>query len=98
MKKAYPALIKKNGNDYLVYVPDLNFMTEGRTLYKAIIMVRDLLGTVSMVQNLPQPSSERYARIITKQFADGNDFKFSDGILVYVDIDTDAYKRNKTVA
>jgi hypothetical protein len=31
MKNKYPILIQKDGNDYLVYIPDVNQYTSGRT-------------------------------------------------------------------
>ena len=31
MKEAYPVLIKQCGKDYLVYVPDLELYTEGKS-------------------------------------------------------------------
>ena len=44
MKQAYPTFIAVSGNDYLVYVPDLDIYTEGHSLTDAIEMARDAIG------------------------------------------------------
>ena len=36
MKEAYPVLIKQCGKDYLVYVPDLELYTEGKSMADAM--------------------------------------------------------------
>ena len=44
MKKVYPVIIKQNGNDYLVFVPDMEIYTEGKDKFDAIVMARDAIG------------------------------------------------------
>ena len=43
-RKAYPVLIKECGNDFLVFVPDLEIYTEGDSFPDAIVMARDAIG------------------------------------------------------
>ena len=43
-RKAYPAFIKENAGEYLVYVPDLGIYTEGESFENAIEMARDAIG------------------------------------------------------
>ena len=47
MKEAYPVLIKQCGKDYLVYVPDLELYTEGKSMADAMEMARDAIGLKS---------------------------------------------------
>ena len=44
MKRAYPTFIAPSGSDYLVYVPDMDIYTEGKSLTDAIEMARDAIG------------------------------------------------------
>jgi len=41
MKQVYPTLITPNGNDFLVYVPDMGIYTEGKDFADAIEMARN---------------------------------------------------------
>ena len=78
---------------YLAYVPDIDSMTQGVSFYDAIEMARDLLGSVSLIKELPEPSSVEKAINTAIEKADEEDFKFSTGTVVYVDIDTEEYSR-----
>lgn len=93
MKNVYPIFIRKDGKDYLVYIPDVDQYTSGKSLYEAIVMARDLLGTLSLDMTLPSPSNEETAKEKTKEAADEADFKYSEGTLYFVDIDTEDYKK-----
>lgn len=93
MKNVYPVFIQQHGSNYLVYIPDIDHYTEGSSFYDAIYMARDLLGTVSLERDLPNPSSIEDARRIAEEKADEPDFKYSTGSLVPVDIDTDDYRK-----
>lgn len=93
MKAVYPVFIQQHDSNYLVYIPDIDHYTEGNSLYDALYMARDLLGTVSLESELPDPSSTEDARRLTEEKADEPDFKYSTGILVPVDIDTDDYRK-----
>lgn len=43
---------------YSVYVPDLDRNTQGRTLAEAIEMGQDLIGTMSLVEDLPKNNTQ----------------------------------------
>ena len=104
MEKTYFTFIKKSGEDYLVYVPDMEVYTEGRSVFDAIAMARDAIGLkgVEMEDDgiaLPDTSDKETAIAKAKAEADA-DFDFSDGLLTLVDIDFTAYRnklRNKAV-
>lgn len=101
---AYPVFIKKSGEDYLVYVPDLDIYTEGRSLPDAIFMARDAIGTTwtsyeDAGKEFPEASSSEEAVKKAKNDAD-EDFDYSDGILTFVDVDCEVYRnrlRNRAV-
>ena len=93
MKGVYTALIKQDGDMFLAYLPDLDSMTQGNSFFEAIEMARDLLGTYSLAEELPTPVDVETAKAIAIEKADDEDFKFSDGIIAFVDIDTNEYKK-----
>ena len=93
MKNVYPAFIKQDDDWFLVYFPDIDRMTQGRNFYDAIYMGRDLLGTYSLDYELPKPSDKDTALRMTVEHADEADFRFSEGEMVYIDIDTAEYRR-----
>ena len=97
MKEAYPAFIKQDGKDYLVYIPDVNGFTEGRDFCDAIKMARDYIGGAVISAKgeerpVPVPSDEGSARKKAKEVSE-EDFDFSTGTLTYVDVDFDVYRR-----
>jgi len=104
MKKVYPVFIKKNDNDFLVFVPDMEIYTEGRDEFDAIVMARDAIGLKGIEledgnKDIPEASSYSDAIALAKQDAD-EDFDFSDGLLTFVDVDFTAYRnrvRNRAV-
>ena len=89
----YPVLIKRCNQDYLVYVPDIDQFTEGKSFSDAIYMARDLLGTCSLSGPLPDPSTSQEAVAVAEQKADNDEFKWSDGVLTFVDIDEEEYRK-----
>lgn len=95
MKTVYPVLFKSDKDGYLVYVPDIDAYTEGKDLYDAMYMARDLIGTYSLDNDaMPQPSTAEKAFEIAREKADDPEILiFSDGILHFIDIDTEEYKR-----
>ena len=97
MKEAYPVLIKQCGKDYLVYVPDLELYTEGKSMAEAMEMARDAIGLKGVdymkdTKTLPEPSNATEAINKAKEEAD-EDFDYSDGILTLVDVDFEEYRR-----
>ena len=97
MEAAYPVFIIKDGKDYLVSVPDLKILTEGRNYYDAINMARDAIG-LSLVtkqdekEPIPDPSDYDAALQMAKADAD-EEIDFSKGIMSLVDVDVDLYRR-----
>lgn len=97
MKAAYPVLMKKCNNDFLVYVPDLEIYTEGKNITDAIEMARDAIGLKGIAlengnQIIPEPSD--YGKAIEKARKEADDiFDYSDGITTIVDVDFSAYRR-----
>ena len=101
---AYPVFIKQTGRDFLVFVPDLELYTEGSSLPNAIAMARDAIGLklVDVSDNqldYPEASTPAEALVKAKEDADET-FDYSDGLLTFVDVDCEAYRRklrNKAV-
>ncbi|MBR3151965.1 MAG: hypothetical protein IKF46_08310 [Erysipelotrichaceae bacterium] len=95
MKEVYTVLVKRDGDMFLVYVPDIDQMTQGTDMYNAMVMARDLLGLYSLDNELPVPSSIDEGRVIAREKADPNldNFTISDGTAIFVDIDTVEYQR-----
>lgn len=103
MKQVYPAFIAEYENDYLVYVPDWDIYTEGKTMADAIEMARDAIGLKGIDyeddnKEMPIPSTHIEALEMAK--ADTEIFDYSTGILSMIDIDFAEYRRkydNKSV-
>lgn len=60
MKYAYPIVITPAGNDYMVYVPDLDINTQGVSVADAMEMARDAIGMWGCYEQdekrpIPQP-------------------------------------------
>ena len=96
MREAYPTFIAEDGSDYLVYVPDMDINTEGKSLADAIYMARDAIGLKGIVmedmgQALPPPSTTKNA--INKAKSDVEIFDYSKGSLTYVDVDFEEYRK-----
>ena len=97
MEAAYPVFIIKDGKDYLVSVPDLKILTEGRNYYDAINMARDAIG-LSLVtkqdEKEPSPDPSDYDAALQMAKADADEeIDFSKGIMSLVDVDVDLYRR-----
>lgn len=93
MKQAYPIIITPDKTDYVVYIPDFEINTEGKTIPDAIEMARDAIGMCGCYkedekQEIPTPYK------LESVSKDAND------IVTLVDVDFDAYRRkheNRTV-
>lgn len=101
-KRAYPVFIKEDERQSLVYIPDWDLYTEGENFADAIAMARDAIGLawVDCIGTEPEPSTYQGAIKTTKARADDKDFRYSDGILTYVDVDVVKYSeklRNRAV-
>lgn len=86
MKSAYPIIITKDKEFYVVSIPDFEIGTQGETLAEAISMARDAIGMCGCYmeddgKTLPTPST-------------ANGIKAKDGELVtLVDVDFTEYRR-----
>lgn len=103
MKQVYPVFIAEYKKEYLVYVPDMDIYTEGKTMADAIEMARDAIGLKGVdyeddTRAIPSPSSRENALTIAK--ANTDIFDYSMGILTLVDVNFTEYRRrmdNKAV-
>lgn len=100
MKQAYPTFIVNTNDDsehsYLVYVPDMEVLTEGESFADAIEMARDAIGLagISMEdhkEEIPLPSEQSI--VLEKARQNTEEIDFSKGILTYVDVDFAEYRR-----
>lgn len=57
----FPIIIKKNKEStdypYFIEIPDLDGMTEGKTIPDAIEMAKDYIGTYSLESELPESNT-----------------------------------------
>ena len=103
MKQVYPTFIAEYKGDFLVYVPDMDIYTEGKSMADAIEMARDAIGLKGIDyeddgKEFPVPSTAKAA--VEKAKEDTEVFDYSTGILTFVDIDFSAYRKrrdNRTV-
>lgn len=82
MKEAYPVLIKQCGKEYLVYVPDLELYTEGKSMADAMEMARDAIGLKGVdymkdAKALPKPSNATEVINKAKEEADKRGVNYS---------------------
>ena len=78
-------------NTYLIYIPDLNGMTEGYGLEDAVNMARDYIGCTlydKAEDQIPEPSSFADVRIEDSEFADAG-----ESFVSLVDFDLEGYKK-----
>lgn len=82
--KVFPIVITKNEEDsdypYFVEIPDLNGMTEGKSVADAISMAEDYIGTASLEDELP---ASNYALPKTNK----------DAIVTLVKVNVSEYQR-----
>ena len=103
MKQVYPVFIAEYKKDFLVYVPDMDIYTEGKTMADAIEMARDAIGLKGIdyeddAKTIPSSSSREDA--IAKAKENRDIFDYSTGILTLVDVNFTEYRRrmdNKAV-
>ena len=96
MKQAYPTFIAQSGSDFLVYVPDLDLYTEGKSVEDAMDMARDAIGLKGIDmeddgKTIPAPSN--YSDALRKAQEDTEDFDYSTGIITLIDVDFVKYRR-----
>lgn len=94
MTIVYPTIFTKTGDEkdtYLVYIPDINGMTEGYGLENAINMARDYIGcTLYNKDDGSFPTASALGSIDPKkgEFADAG-----ESFVSLVDLDITAYRR-----
>lgn len=96
MKTAYPTFIAKDKKDYLVYVPDFDIYTEGKSFSDAIEMARDAIGLKGICmedEGMKLPKASTCEKAIEKAKEDAEDFDYTKGTLIMIKIDFIAYRR-----
>jgi len=96
MKSVYPVFIAQCDQDFLVFIPDWDIYTEGKSMLDAIAMARDAIGLKGIDyeddgKEMPQVSS--YEAAIQKAKEDTEIFDYTQGILTMVDVDFAEYRR-----
>lgn len=101
MKAVYPVIFTEDKNgEYLVEVPDMGILTEGKDLSDAMFMARDAIGLAGIVaedknEEIPKPSKIEDIKLEEGEFSDEG-----KSIVALVDVDFTEYRRkndNKTV-
>lgn len=96
MKSVYPVFIAQCDKDFLVFVPDWDIYTEGKSMLDAIAMARDAIGLKGIDyeddgKEMPEVSS--YETAIQKAKKDTEIFDYTQGILTMVDVDFSEYRK-----
>jgi len=98
MKQAYPTFIAQYEDDYLVYVPDMDIYTEGKSMSEAIDMARDAIGLkgIDLEDDRKElPISSNYEDAFKKAKEDIEIFDYTTGVLTLVDVDFIEYRKLK---
>lgn len=93
MKEVYQVIFTKlkKGN-YLVEVPDLDCLTEGKNLNDAIKMARDAIGIKGItLEDMGEKIPKASDKIDMKK---GTFYKEGESTMSYVDVDFDDYRRS----
>ena len=93
MTTVYSVILTKDKDDILIEVPDLEILTEAKSIQEAVVMARDAIGLtgISMQDNgdsIPEPSDIDDIDVSKGTFAE-----VGKGIKTLVDIDFDEYRR-----
>ena len=93
MREAYQVIIKKKKNGtYLVEVPDLDCITEGKSMSDAIKMARDVIGLKGIdMEDSGKKIPKASKSIDVKK---GTFYGKGDAIISYVDVDFDDYRKS----
>lgn len=92
MKRAYPVLLTPDESGYVVYVPDFDIYTEGKTLADAMEMARDAIGLMGIDREddgkaLPEASTVAAAQAAAQAAAE------KGTLVTLVDVDFAEYRR-----
>lgn len=89
MKQAYPVIMTQ-GNEFLVvYVPDFNINTQGKSYVEAMEMARDAIGLVGIDMEDEQEPLPEPTPISELKAANSTD------IITLVDVDFEVYRRKQ---
>ena len=93
MREAYQVIFTKKKNDtYLVEVPDLDCITEGKSMSDAIKMARDVIGLKGIDM---EDSGKKIPKASKKiDIKKGTFYGKGDTIISYVDVDFDDYRKS----
>lgn len=81
----YPVVISKDQDDFLVYIPDFDINTSGKSLAESIFMARDAIGLMGItLQDESEALPEPYSHTFTSE---------KDDIVTLVDINFDDYRK-----
>ena len=93
MKEVYQVIFTKlkKGN-YLIEIPDLDCLTEGKNLNDAIKMARDAIGIKGItLEDMGEKIPKASDKIDIKK---GTFYNEGESIISYVDVDFDDYRRS----
>jgi len=89
MKTAYPVIITPGKEYQVVYIPDFDTGTEGKTIADAIEMARDAIGELGLVYQdtlkKPIPEPSLYFDVVKNAG--------KDAIVAFADVDFDYYRK-----
>lgn len=91
MRRVYPIILTKSGEDIIVYVPDFNVNTEGKDYAEAILMARDAIGLMGI--EMEDMGKEKPESSNINDIKKEND---SD-IVTLVDVDFSEYRRKNDI-
>lgn len=93
MKEVYQVIFtKQKKGSYLVEVPDLDCLTEGKNLNDAIKMARDAIGIKGItLEDMGEKIPKASDKIDIKK---GTFYNEGESTISYVDIDFDDYRRS----
>ena len=81
----YPAVLSKDGDGYVIRVPDFKIVTEGSDMAEAIFMARDAIGLLGIeLEDEGKSLPEAFSREIEKEEGD---------IQTLVDVDFVEYRK-----
>lgn len=90
----YPTFFLKDGKYYVVYVPDIDAHTQGKSIEDAVEMTKDVIG-ITVVElkrkgkNVPAPSD--YNGAYEKAKSDTEIVDYSKGFLKNIELDLEKF-------
>jgi predicted RNase H-like HicB family nuclease len=94
MKKVYPVIFTETEEgDFLVEVPDMEILTEGKNIEDAVVMARDAIGMKGIGLEdgkKPIPEASKLSEI---DLSKGTFAEEGQSLVALVDIDFDEYRR-----